>query len=78
VYKTKEGAEAACEKLNGGKLAEYPQRSVKVILSNAKNKLFVGAIPNDMTEEQVLEAFRAEVQGGRRTRWLGGAGWGAC
>jgi hypothetical protein len=72
VYKTKESADAACEKLNGGKLPEHPQRSVKVIPSNAKNKLFVGAIPNDMTEEQVLEAFKAEVQGARPGAGFGG------
>ncbi len=64
VYKEKEAADAACEKLNGGKLKDFAHRSVKVIPSNAKNKLFVGAIPNDMKQEEVEEAFKAEVQGG--------------
>lgn len=71
VYKEKDAADAACEKLNGGKLKDFPHRSVKVIPSNAKNKLFVGAIPNDMKTEEVEEAFKAEVQGGWPLGWMG-------
>ncbi|KAL6765092.1 hypothetical protein V8C86DRAFT_2461168 [Haematococcus lacustris] len=63
VYKTREGADAALEKLNQAELPDHPGRKAIVVRSDVKNKLFLGGLPRDMSKEGLITLLEAGVKG---------------
>lgn len=41
-----------------------PAAQVNLVISDVRNRLFVGGLPRDMSQEQLTQAFKAEVKGG--------------
>lgn len=62
-------------------MADAPQ--LRVVEGQAKNRLFFGNLPKQLTKEEVLAVLRKSAVGGwrgpaqraLRAGWVGGGGW---
>eukprot|EP00240_Pyramimonas_obovata_P003932 CAMPEP_0118924716 /NCGR_PEP_ID=MMETSP1169-20130426/2725_1 /TAXON_ID=36882 /ORGANISM="Pyramimonas obovata, Strain CCMP722" /LENGTH=355 /DNA_ID=CAMNT_0006865847 /DNA_START=568 /DNA_END=1632 /DNA_ORIENTATION=- len=61
VFKTREAAAKAIEKLNGSEIKG--KKGVRVTLSESKFRLFVGNLPRAMTHAEVLEMLKKQEPG---------------
>lgn len=57
VYKTREGALTAMDRLHGKELPDFPGQKVRVQPSQVKNRLYIGGIPHSMTKEELKDAI---------------------
>eukprot|EP00210_Caulerpa_lentillifera_P003170 g3029.t1 len=63
TFMTREAAHQAIETLNQTEMKDFPEKKVSLILSQVKNRLFVGNIPREMTQDELKEIFHKEVKG---------------
>jgi heterogeneous nuclear ribonucleoprotein R len=62
-YYTKEAALTAQDQLNMRELPDYPGQKVRIQPSQAKNKLFLGGIPHELTREDLFDLLGPLVKG---------------
>ncbi|CAD7698386.1 unnamed protein product [Ostreobium quekettii] len=70
TFKTTEQAATATEKLNQKELDAHPGKKVRVILSQVKNRLFIGNVPKDLKYEDLKKVLDGEVKGATQIELL--------
>ncbi|GMH39473.1 hypothetical protein BSKO_07371 [Bryopsis sp. KO-2023] len=63
TYMTTDQAATAVETLNSQELKDFPGKTVRVIMSQVKNRLFIGNVPKDVKLEDMQELLDKEVRG---------------